>query len=170
MKARHVVCALVLLAGACSDGSDSPEPAATPAKPLPNATITFDGSRGVDGRVADPDVRCNWPDLEGQSIALLAQLSEAGSLARVQLWPDHVDVFIGSGEGDDYHERSFEGAGVSSFDAATGAELDSPLTETTAPGSPTGNAGSVTAIRGSVECGDQTPGESKVTITGETLL
>jgi len=59
---------------------------------------------------------------------------------------------------------------VSSFDAATGAEIDTALTETTAPGSATGNAGSVTAIRGSVECGDQTPGTSDVTITGETLL
>src|SRR4051794_7572277 len=89
MKARHLVCALVVLASACRDGSDSPEPAAEPEKPSPNATITFDGSRGVGGRVADPDVRCNWPDLEGQSIALLARLSEAGSLARIQVWPDH---------------------------------------------------------------------------------
>jgi hypothetical protein len=168
--ARHLVWCLVLLTGACSSGSDSPEPTAKPETESPNATIAFDGSRGVAGRVADPDVRCNWPDLEGQSIALLARLSKAGSLARIQLRPDHVEVFIGSGEGDDYQERSFEGTGVTSFDAAGGAEIDSTLTETTAPGSTTSDVGSVSAIRGSVACGDQTPGESNVTITGDTLL
>ena len=99
---------------------------------------------------------------------MLAQPPEAGSLARIQLRPDHVEVFIGAGEGDDYRERSFEGRGVTSFDAATGAEIDSTLTETTA-GAAEG-VGSVTAIRGTVECGDQTPGKSNVTITGDTML
>jgi hypothetical protein len=169
-RARHLVWCLVLLVGACSDGSDDPEGTAQPEAEAPRATITLTGSEGVAGRAADPDVRCNWPHLEGQSIALLAELSEAGSLARIQLRPGHVEVFVGAGEGAGYHERSFRGTGVTSFDAATGAEIDSTLTETTATPGPAAGVGSVTAIRGSVECGDQTPGESAVTITGETLV
>jgi hypothetical protein len=159
-RARHLVWCLALLVSACSDGSDSPEPTAKPEPSSPGATVAFTGSDELADRAVEPSVRCNWPALEGLSIALLA---------RIQLRPDHVEVFIGSGEGDDYHERAFEGTGVTSFDAASGAEIDSTLRETTAPGSPTTGVGSVTAIRGSVHCGDQTPGESKVTITGDTL-
>jgi hypothetical protein len=169
-RARQLVWCLALLVGACSDGSDAPERTAKPETEAPHGTITLSGSEGVAGRVADPDVRCNWPDLEGQSIALLAEAPNAGSLVRIRLSPDHVEVFIGSGEGPDYQERSFEGTGVTSFDAAEGAEIDSTLTETTATPGPPEGVGSVTAIRGSVECGDQTPGRSTVTITGETLL
>jgi hypothetical protein len=168
-RARHLVWCLALLVSACSDGSDSPEPTAKPEPSSPGATVAFTGSDELADRAVEPSVRCNWPALEGLSIALLAQPPDAGSLARIQLRPDHVEVFIGSGEGDDYHERAFEGTGVTSFDAARGAEIDSTLRETTAPGSPTTGVGSVTAIRGSVHCGDQTPGESKVTITGDTL-
>jgi hypothetical protein len=169
-RARHLVWCLALLVGACSDGSERAEPAARPEDSSPGAAITFDGSRDVAGQLVEPDVRCNWPDLEGLSIALLAQAPDSDSLARIRLSPGHVEVFIGSGEGPDYRERAFEGTGVTSFDAVRGAEIDSALTETTPTPGPAAGVGSVSAIRGSVECGDQTPGASTVTISGETLL
>jgi len=158
----------VLLVGACSQGSSDTKP---PERPSPDATISFSGSRGLAGRATDPSVRCNWPDLEGLSIAVLAQPPDASSLARIRLRLGNVQVVIGSGEGPEYHERAFEGTGVTSFDAAKGARVDSTLTETrAAPGSTGENVGAVTSIRASVECGDQTPGRSTVTITGETPI
>jgi hypothetical protein len=169
-RARHLVWCLALLVGACSDGSDSPEPTAEPDSSSPGAAITFTGSEDLAGRAVEPSVRCNWPALEGLSIAVLAEPPAAGSLARIRLRPGHVEVIVGAGEGPDYRERAFEGTGVTSFDAARGAEIDSTLTETTATPAPARGVGSMTAIRGSVECGDQTSGESTVTITGETLL
>jgi hypothetical protein len=168
-RARHVVWCLLLLAGACSSGSNSPEPAAKPEPESPNAAIILNGSRGIDGRAAEPSVRCNWPDLDGQAIAVLAQPPEAGSLVRIQLQPGHIEVFISSGEGAAYHERTFQGTGVRSFDASRGAEIDSSLTETTT-GSPTADVGSVRAIRGAVNCGDQTAGTSDVRVSGDTIL
>lgn len=169
MRARQLVWCLALVVGACSGGSEPAEPAVEPEQTSPNATISFTGSEELAGRAADPDVRCNWPDLEGQSIALLAGTPETGSVIRIQLRPRHVEVFVGSGEGADYYERAFAGTGVSSFDAARGAQIDSSLEEMT-PAPPGTDIGSVTAVRGSVDCGDQTPGASDVTITGDTLL
>jgi hypothetical protein len=55
------------------------------------------------------------------------------------------------------------------FDATRGATLDSPLTEIAATkGSSPGNVGALTAIRGTLECGDQDAGSSTVTVTGDT--
>lgn len=101
---------------------------------------------------------------------MLAQPPDSTLQARIGLRSGKVKVFVSSGSGPDYHERAFEGTGVSSFDAANGAVIDSTLTETTATtaGSTKGNLGAITAIKGSVECGDQTAGTSSVTITGNT--
>jgi hypothetical protein len=58
---------------------------------------------------------------------------------------------------------------VTTFDAAHGAVIDSALTESTPTAASTpGQVGAVTAIRGRVDCGDQTAGSSTVTITGDT--
>ena len=89
--------------------------------------------------------------------------------ARIAVQPNKVKVIVSSGSGSDYHERAFEGNGVTSFDPAHGAVIDSALTEA-APGggSTAGRVGTVTAIEGTIDCGDQTTGSSTVTITGET--
>jgi hypothetical protein len=103
------------------------------------------------------------------SIAVLARLTDSTLQARIGLRSGKVKVFVDSGSGSDFHERVFEGTGVTSFDAAKRAVVDSTLTETAAaPGSTKGNLGVLTAIKGSVECGDQTPGTSTVAITGNT--
>lgn len=100
---------------------------------------------------------------------MLARLTDSTLQARIGLRSGKVKVFVDSGSGSDFHERVFEGTGVTSFDAAKRAVVDSTLTETAAaPGSTKGNLGAITAIKGSVECGDQTPGTSTVAITGST--
>jgi hypothetical protein len=135
----------------------------------PRANISFTGDVGLTGAATDPSVRCNFPVLEGLSIAVLAQPPDSTLTTRIGLRSDRVMVFVSSGSGPDYHERAFEGTGVSSFDAAKGAVVDSTLTETAATaGSTRGSVGAVTAIKGSIECGDQKAGTSTVTITGDT--
>lgn len=133
------------------------------------AKIRLTGGVGLTGAATDPSVRCNFPDLEGLSIAVLAHPPDSALLARIRLAPSTVKVVVSSGSGPDYHERAFEGTGVTSFDAARGAVVDSTLTETAArAGSTSGSLGAITGIKGSVECGDQTAGTSTVTITGDT--
>ena len=165
---------LVLLRAGCATtetttpGTRPPTSSSAPSA-SPRASITFTGDVGLTGAGSDPSVRCNFPVLEGMSIAVLAKPPNSTVLARVGLQSGKVKVFVGSGSGPDYHERAFEGTGVTSFDAARGAVIDSTLTETAATaGSTKGSVGALTAIRGSVECGDQTAGTSTVTITGNT--
>ena len=164
---------LVLLRLGCST-TETTTPTTRPptsVKPTasPMASIRFTGGLGLTGAATSPSVRCNFPALEGLSIAVLAQPPDSTLLARIALRPDKVQVVVSSGSGPDYHERAFEGMGVTSFAAAKGARVDSTLTETAATaGSTRGSLGAITAITGSVECGDQTAGTSTVTITGDT--
>jgi hypothetical protein len=169
---------LVLLRLACDSDEATPRPRAsggTPTSTLeagpehPSGNIRFSGDAGLTGRVTDPGIRCNFPALEGLSIALLVELPDSASVARVGVRSDAVSVVVSSGSGPDYRERAFEGSGVTSFAAASGARFESTLTETVAsPGSTKGDLGTLTGIQGSIECGDQTAGSSTVTITGDT--
>ena len=114
-------------------------------------------------------MRCNFPDLEGLTIAVLARLTDSTLQARIGLRSGKVKIFVDSGSGSDFHERAFEGTGIVSFDAAKRAVVNSTLEETAAgPGSTKGKVGALTSIKGSVECGDQTPGTSTITISGNT--
>ena len=79
-----------------------------------------------------------------------------------------VFVRISTGSGADFRVREFTGTGLSGFDAATGAQFDSPVSETTPAGSNKGALGAVTAIKGSVDCGNFTAGTSTVKLSGDT--
>jgi hypothetical protein len=165
---------LALLRLGCGT-SETTKPSARPSASSvtttasPTATISFTGGAGLTGAATGPSVRCNFPVLEGLSIAVLAQPPDSALQARIGLRSDKVKVFLSSGSGPDYHERAFEGSGVSSFDVAKGAMVDSTLTETAATaGSTKGGVGAISAIKGSVACGDQTAGTSTVRITGVT--
>jgi hypothetical protein len=176
--------ALVLLAGLSACGSSmkstiTPTTPTTPTTAAPtsttapsavaSATIELTGAIGLAGPASEQGVRCNFPDLAGLSIAVLAVPPDGTSLARIAFWPGRVRVIISAGDGADFHERAFEGTSVTAFDAARRAIVDTKLTEVAATTGPTkGDIGVITAIKGSVECGDQTPGESTVTLTGAT--
>jgi hypothetical protein len=81
-----------------------------------------------------------------------------------------VTVGVYAGSGTTFVGRTFEGTGVKGFNAARGAQIDSTLTETTAstPSLNPGTLGAITSIKGSIDCGDQTPGTATVTFTGDT--
>jgi hypothetical protein len=80
-----------------------------------------------------------------------------------------VRVVVSSGSGSDYRERAFEGPGVESFDATEGAVIQSSLEASAlGAGPPSRTVGTITAIKGSADCGEQTPGAATVAFTGDT--
>jgi hypothetical protein len=68
------------------------------------------------------------------------------------------------------YQRVFTGSGVTGFDAARGATLDSNLRETHPAGAVPGTIGALTRVHGTVDCGNQNVGTSTVTVTGKTGL
>ena len=171
--ARLSLCLLLLVGvDACSSSSKSTSAStttrSTAAPPAsPTATITLGGAVGLAGPASKEGVRCNLPGLDGSTIAVLAVPPDGVSLARIALERAKVTVIVGAGDGADYHERAFAGSGVTTFDAARRAIFDSTLTEIPETTATTkGKIGAVTSIKGTVECGDQTPGTSTVTLTG----
>jgi hypothetical protein len=89
---------------------------------------------------------------------------------RVAITAGTVTVRLGSGDGAGYHERAFDGSGVTGFDSRKGVQIDASLTPTAATSGTTtaGTLGAVTSIKGSVDCAGQDPGSSTIAVTGET--
>ena len=179
---RRVLAGIVLVSalalGACSDSKSASDPAssapnasASGAVGTPTATLTLTGDAGLTGAAGDLSVRCDFPDLDGESIALLGKAYDGETSVRIGVFAGKVTVrLFGTGTGGAYVQRDFEGAGVSGFDANEGATIDSSLTETvdpTASESP-GSLGAVTSVKGSIQCNDQDPGTSGLTLTGDT--
>ena len=82
--------------------------------------------------------------------------------------PKSVSVILQSGTGPRAYQRVFTGSGVTGFDAAHGATLDSNLRETHPAGAVPGTIGALTRVHGTVDCGNQNVGTSTVTVTGKT--
>jgi hypothetical protein len=172
-----VVLVSALALSACSDSESSSKPAsgasstaapATPGRPIVELSLSGDG--GLAGAVSDLSVRCDFPDLNGESIAVLGKAYDSVTQVRVAVLAGNVTVqLFGSGPDGAFAERDFEGTGVNGFDVAKGASIDSPLTET-APktkGATAGSVGAITSIKGTVDCNGQDPGTSGLTLTGD---
>ena len=135
--------------------------ASSSAAPAPgHATLTL---ALPDGPVplGTPQVNCFFPTVDGLQIAVLAFSPDNSQTYRIAVASDGVVVRHGTGSGDGYKERVFRGTGVSGFDATNGATVDAVLSED-------GTSTATGSIKGSVDCGDQTPGSSTITITGDT--
>ena len=79
-----------------------------------------------DAAFEQPDVRCGFPDVDGPSIALLS--TPSGLVFRIRVQQGKVTILV-TDDATPSHERDFTGSGVSTFDPATGAHVDSTLTE-----------------------------------------
>ena len=113
-------------------------------------------------------VSCNAPTLDGTTVVrVMAQSSGPSVSFGITLSPGKIQVVVGSGSGTDYRSREFEGTGVTGFDAAVGAQVDTALAETHPAGSNPGSLGAVTSVKGMVDCGDQTIGTSTVSYVGD---
>jgi hypothetical protein len=171
---------LALVVAACSGSAATqvPTPTAVPVTPAPTPTaaptkgpatesLNVVGPAGATGPVTRAAIRCNFPSPDGTSyINVIGQPVDPNLSVYVNVSPGLVTVRFDSGSGATYVERDFTGTGVTNFDAAKGAQVDSKLTETTPPAhSP---LGVLTSISGSIDCGNQMPGTSTLTLTGST--
>ena len=110
-------------------------------------------------------MRCRFPDVDGASIALLSTPERL--VFRIRVQRGKVTVLVSDPAG---NERDFSGTGVTQFDAAGGAQIDSMLAEVRLPASTPGDLGTLTAIKGSIDCAGQSPGTSTLAITGTSLV
>ena len=171
-KIGRLALGFVLALAACGGGSTQPaassqSPAAPPKGPA-TAQLTFVGDASLAGP-ASAQPSCNFPGVDATTISIFVQPPDQTVLDRVVVAAGKVSVRVAAGSGTEYRERDFEGTGVTGFDPATGAQIDSPLTETPlAAGQNPGSLGAITSIKGSVDCGNQTTGTSTVAVTGST--
>ena len=163
----------VLMLGACGDSTGgattapaTARPTATPAGP-PVATASLVGDSGLGGAINATSIGCLAPTLDGPVINVFGKAADAGVDINLTVQSGAVTVQLSSGSGTAFHSRVFTGTGVAGFDAARGAQLNSPLTEKTPAGSP-GSIGAITSIVGSIDCGNETAGTSTITVTGAT--
>jgi hypothetical protein len=171
---------LVLALGACSGtanptptgtpagitpaASASPSTATTPSASLPPASATISFGGGVTG-VAAAQVSCDNPSLGGLDISLLGGTTTANVATTITITGQDVTVTLDSGSGATFAARTFKGTGVTGFDATKGVHFDGPLTEVPSSSNP-GTLPAITSITGTVDCGDQVPGSSTLTLSG----
>jgi hypothetical protein len=177
-----------LIVAACSGAAATPTPSPTPAPtptpastptptptptPVPSPTkgpataqLTIAGDPAIAGSAGTISVQCNFPSIGG-NVIILYETNAAGLAVRVVLSPGTVSVRYASGSGKTYLDREFTGTGVTGFDPATGAQIDTSLNTAPFAGA-TGNLGTITSVKGSVDCGNQQPGTSTLTLTGAT--
>jgi hypothetical protein len=160
---------VVALALVVSCGSDGPGQRRAPDPPGATASLTFTGDPGLDGPATGSQITCSFPAVDGLTISVLAHAPDPAFSYRVAVSANRVLVHVDAGAGPSFRERTFTGAGVSDFDPDQGARIDAELTEL-APttGTDPGSIGRITRLRGSLGCGDQTPGSTTLTLTGDT--
>jgi hypothetical protein len=172
----------VLVLAACGGGSSSSgattstttaTTVATPPTGPPSGAISVTGDAGLTGNLSGLTISCANPGLDGSTITVTGtppgQDAATGPFFTLFLSTGTVFVRVSTGSGADFKVREFTGTtGLSGFDAATGAQIDSPLSETTPAGSNKGDLGAVTAIKGSIDCGNFAPGTATVKLTGDT--
>lgn len=142
-------------------------PTASPTKGPATQNLTLAGPAGASGAVTLAGVRCNLPGTGGLQISVLGQPTDPNLSVYIFVSSGNVSVRYDSGSGSTYVERDFAGTGVTNFDAAKGATIDSPLTEV-ANNDAHGSLGVLTSISGTIDCGNQTPGSSTLTFSGPT--
>lgn len=176
---RRLVCSAllaVLLAG-CSGGASLvattqpptsipsltavPQPSAS--LPPASATISFGG--GVTGVAPGMQIDCDNPSLGGLVITLFGSTTTKDVSTTISLSPRGVSVTLDSGSGTTFTARTFSGTGVTGFDATKGTQLDGALTEAASASNP-GSLPAITSIKGSVDCGNQMPGSSTLSLSG----
>src|SRR5262249_24254227 len=142
-------------------------PPSAPSSPAA-AALTIQGDPALSGAIANAEVTCSFPDVDGLRISVFGPAAKSPFSYRIAVAPEKVIVQADTGQGSTFRERNFEGTGVAGFDARGGVHIDAELTDAApSPGVAPGSIGRITSGRGSISCGDQTPGSSNLTITGQ---
>lgn len=151
------------LASVTSSPSDT---TAAPTGPA-TGTFTITGDAGLDGPLTITGIRCNQPSLDGPVIGMFGTPANTDLSMLITLAPGGISLRLDTGSGTTYVERNFQGSGVAGFDTAVGAHVDSTLTPK-AGETPPASLGVIMSIQGIVDCGNQQPGASTVTVTDPT--
>ncbi|MFI5261666.1 MAG: hypothetical protein ACHQZR_03810 [Candidatus Limnocylindrales bacterium] len=146
----------------------TPSPSPAVSKGPASAQFTLVGTAGLSGPTSTQEIICGEPSLDGPQIFYLGQAGTSGPQIVIFVVAGHVEVRAGTGSASTLRLRSFQGSGVTAFDAASGAHLDSALTEITPAGTATGDIGALSSITGTIDCGDQQPGSADVVVSGLT--
>jgi hypothetical protein len=152
---------------AASAAASSALPSPAPSKGPATAQISLTGGAGLTGPVTAQTINCNRPSLDGPEIFFIGQAG-SGPMIVIFLGARQMEVRVATGSAATLKERDFTGTGVTTFDAASGAQFSSPLSETTAAGTAVGTLGALSSISGSIDCGDQLPGTANVVVSGLT--
>jgi len=154
-------------AGPASSRAPSAAPSSTPGASKGPATAQFalTGTAGLTGGVTVTTISCDQPSLAGPQIEALGTAPDSSGFV-LFVTASHIDARLGTGAAATLKLRTFEGTGVTAFNAATGVSIDSDLTETTAPGAAIGTLGAMRHLTGALDCGNQQPGTASVTISG----
>ena len=145
-------------------------PSPSPSKGPATATFAVTGTAGLTGPVTPTTITCDQPGLDGPSISVLGTAGASGPAIVLFISAGHIEARVGTGAAATLKLRTFVGTGVTKFDAATGATFDTQLTETTDKATAIGNLGALSAISGTIDCGDQQPGTSSIVLSGESAL
>jgi hypothetical protein len=139
---------------------------APPTKGPPVANVSITGTAGLTGPVTSTRIVCNQPTLDGPQISFTGQAGTSGPTILIFATAGHVEVRVGTGAAATLRLRTFTGTGVTSFDAAKGLTLDATLTETADKATATGSLGALSAISGTIECGNDLPGSANIVVSG----
>lgn len=150
-----------------SSAAGTPKPASTPT-PEAGGQFTATGTIRLGTTVTADLVTCSYPSLNGLEITMQVSTADQSMGGYITLTQNKVYVRIGEGSGTSYTQRNFSGPGVTDFNASTGAKFNTQLVDDTPSGQSTGTIGALTAISGSVSCGNKTPGGGAIIITGNS--
>ena len=166
-----IVIALASALTACGSGAAgpaaTPPPSPTPVPPA-GGQFTESGTVRLVTTVSGAGVTCSFPSLNGPEITMSVATADKLKGGYITLTSNKVYVRIGAGSGSTHTQRNFSGPGVTNFDATKGAQFNTQLVDDTPAGQSKGTVGTVTAISGSVSCGNKTPGSGTVTINGDS--
>jgi hypothetical protein len=156
-----------------SSGTPAPTPTPTPlSTPGPSSVqATITGDARVTGPLVTANVHfvnCEGPSLQGPTILAFRNATDTAIGVLLSIRQGSISVRLAEGASTAYTERTFDGTGVTAFDAASGARFSSSLTESTPATDHKGTIGTVSSISGSVSCGTFTPGSASLTIAGNT--
>jgi hypothetical protein len=153
-----------------SVGSSVAPATPSPAASKGPATATFDlmGDTSLAGPMSASQIICGQPSLNGPQIEVLGKAGTSGPQIVLFIGAGHIEVRAATGAAASLRLRSFVGTGVTAFDAASGAQVSSSLTETTDAATATGNIGKVASISGALDCGNEQPGVANVLVSGDS--
>lgn len=143
------------------------------AAPLPTGPATFNLTVTGDPTVTGVwqtgvGINCSNPSLAGLNILAFATAPDGQSLLVLTITDGKVNVSQRAGSGGTGVTREYTGTGVTVYDPARGATIDSDLTIVPTAEIPGGSLGTITHVKGAVDCAGQTTGTSTVVASGSS--